>query len=344
MAPTWKNTTIIILATLLGAIALRLLFLIPLSGEPNFFYLDNPIPIWTHDAGLYGDYANRLSSGIELPFRAEYMPGYLLYGLSKILGIGHDSGLFWLAGLLPTLIIIPIVLMGILHQKPWMGVWAALLCSRVFGYYTRSHFGYFDTDILNLLFPTCMIYGMMLLAKGFHKWGTAMLLSGLYLFGLWYHSFEAIGLALLGGFLLYTLLFSREKTLFYLLFCIAFVVFLPLSLWIQFALMLLFATIALLVSNRIPYYYFIALMVLGGLAGLVIFDMSALYSRALDYIDKGIYLDSPTDLNFFNTLNVVSEAKGLSLESWGEKMANHLYLTIVAAMGYLYLCFKERTF
>ena len=344
MAQSWKNTIITILATFLGAVAMRLLFLIPMADQPSFFYMGNPIPIWTHDAGLYGNYANRLADGISLPFIAEYMPGFLLYGLSKLFGITHDSGLFWFSAFLPSLIVVPIVLIGKLHGKVWMGVLAGLLCSSVLGYYTRSHLGYYDTDILNLLFPTCMVYGMMLLIKGFDKTGLAILLGSSYLFGLWYHSFEAITLGLLGGYMLYVLVFERQKTLHYAAFCIAFVVFLPLGLGIKFALMIGLGVMAFLFWQKVPYYYAILAMALGAIGGLLVFDISALYARALDYISTSRYLDSPTGLKFYNTLNIVSEAKGLSFEAWGEKMANHLYLAIAAGVGYLYLCFKERTF
>lgn len=339
----FKRLHVSIFVAIVASILLQSLFLWIIKDNPNNFFNGNFVPLWTHDAGLYGFYAKELLSGVNLPFETEYMAGWLLYALTKMLPFSIDNVLFFAPVVLSSLIIIPIVFIAKLFHLERVGFFGGILATLAYGYYYRSFFGYYDTDILNLFFPLIAIWGLIGLSKTNNRFFALLSACGILGFNLWYHSFEAIALGIISMWTLYTLLFERDKLVNYLAILMMGLAFLHVSIWLQLIGVLIIFTFSFIdVKINEKYLLFGFLASLG--ASLFFINPNSLYTRALDYINKGTYIQSDSNLTFLNTLNTVSEAQKISLETWGFLTASNTPLAFLGAFGFVLICLKHKQF
>jgi dolichyl-diphosphooligosaccharide--protein glycosyltransferase/undecaprenyl-diphosphooligosaccharide--protein glycosyltransferase len=191
-----------VLFAYLFSVAVRLILFFQTRSVESFWLNGDPLPIWSPDAGLYGFYAKQLLAGHHYPYVAEYMPGHLIASIVSTFGFNIDWVMFLLPAFLSSLVVIPTVLMGYALKQLRIGFLAALIAGIGINFYTRSHLGYMDTDILNLFFPYMAIVSFILaLQQRSYLWGVLFLLS-LIGFHYWYHSSLVIIAALVGMALL----------------------------------------------------------------------------------------------------------------------------------------------
>lgn len=324
---------------ILLSILLQSVFLFVIKDNPNVYFNGHFVPLWTHDAGLYGFYAKQLLNGVNLPFNSEYMAGWLLYGITKFSPFSIEQVIFYSPVFLSSLIIIPIIFISRFFDLQKVGFFAGILSTLSYGYYYRSFFGYFDTDILNLFFPLVAIWGLVGLSFTKNRFYLLLASLGMFLFSLWYHSFLAIGAGIIGIWIIYILIFQREEFINYLAIFILSIPLLHVSLWIEIlAIFVIFALSFLPIKNS-KYFPF------GFLLFVVAFFASTniSFQRALEYIDKSLYIKS-ANLSFLNTLNTVAEAGGIGFTKWGELTSANLSLAFLSIFGFILLCIKQRQF
>lgn len=332
-----------ILVALVLSILLQSLFLWIIKDTPNNFFNGSFVPLWTHDAGLYGFYAKELLSGVNLPFETEYMAGWLLYALVKILPFSIDTILFFSPIFISSLIIIPIIYMTKLFDLVKVGFFGGILATLAYGYYYRSFFGYYDTDILNLFFPLLAILGVIGLAKTKNRFFGLIASFGILGFNLWYHSFEAIALGIIAFWTLFVLIFQRDSLANYLTIFMMGIALLHVEPSMQIVAILILFALSFIPIKIDEKYLLLGFFILVGV-GLFVVDVGSLYERALDYISKGAFISSGGNLTFLNTLTTVGEAGKISLERWGMLTASHISLAFLGVFGYILLCIRHKKF
>lgn len=337
----FSRASVNILLCFILAILCQSIILLTIKDNPNNFFQNHIVPLWTNDSGLYGFYANKLLQGANPPFNSEYMPGYLLYFLAKTTPFSIDTLLYVLPVIVSSLIVIPIILIGRLVDLRGVGFFAGLISTLAYGYYFRSFYGYYDTDMLNLFFPLMIVYGFMGLGIKQNKFYLLVSSLSLLCFSLWYHSFIAIGGALVGIWTLYALIFRNDKLDSYLLILMLCASFLHLAIWVKLLIILVIFAISFL-KISINRWYFIGVFLLVCVIGAFFVDISFIYERAMDYIFKSNYIDSK--YKFANALKTISEAKSTSFISWSNKITYNQYFVPFAAIGYLLLIVKNRAF
>lgn len=332
-----------ILVALILSILFQSLFLWFIKENPNNFFEGHFVPLWTHDSGLYGFYAKELLSGVHLPFTTEYMAGWLLYGMSKILPFSIDTILFFSPVFISSLIIIPIIFMAKLFNEEMVGFFGGVLATLAYGYFYRSFFGYYDTDMLNLFFPLVVILGLMGVSKTQNPLYALLSAFGILGFNIWYHSFEAIALGIIFCWVLFVLAFERERLINYLtIFMMSIALLHTETLWQIVGILTLFALCFVKIKIQAK-YLILGFFVLVGI-GLFMLDVSSLYERAMDYISKGAFINSKGDLTFLNTLTTVGEAGKISLQRWGMLTASNVPLAFLGGFGYILLCLRYKQF
>lgn len=324
------------------SLVLQSIFLFAIKDNPNIYLNGNFVPLWTHDAGLYGFYAKKLLSGAVYPFSSEYMGGWLLYGLVKITPFSIDQIIFFAPTFFSCLVIIPIVGIFNLFKLQKVGFFAGVLTTISLGYYYRSFFGYYDTDILNLFFPLLIIWG--LIGFSYTKCRFYALLGAFSMLGfsLWYHSYIAIGAGIAIVWVIYTIAFERDNLINYLIFLMLIVPFFNIDIWIKITIiLLLFASCFQRFFTRSKYlpFIFIAFVLMASFFT----DIEKIYQRANQYISKSTYIKS-SDLSFINTLNTVLEANSISFEKFTNLVTPNIFFALIALFGFILLSLAYRQF
>ncbi len=338
----FKKSGFVILVGILLSVILQSVFLFIIKDDPRVYFNGNFVPLWTHDAGLYGFYAKKLLGGANFPFASEYIAGWLLYAVVKFTPFSIEQCIFYLPVILSSLVIIPIFYISKLFKLQRVGFVAGIFCILSYGYYYRSFFGYYDTDILNLFFPLVAIWGLIGLSKTQNAFYSLLATLGIFGFGLWYHSYLSIAVLIVGIWAIYTLVFQRENLENYLVIFMMGICFLNLDLWIKLALILL-----IFILNFQRYkthsWLFGAVFIILSVGATFLVDTHKFYSRALSYIDKGLYTKF-ANLNFINALDTIGEADAISLQKWAQLSSANASLAFLGFFGFVMLCIKYRPF
>ncbi len=331
----FSTFNLIILAILISII-LQSVFLLAIYDDANVYFNGHFVPLWTHDAGLYGYYAKKILSGHNYPFISTYTPSWLLYFVVKNTPFSLEQCMFYLPVLISSLIVIPIVLMFKMINQIKLGVFAGILSTLTLAYYYRSFFGYYDTDILNIFFPLMVILSLMKLEQN----KAYLLIGGFSMLGfsLWYHSYLSIAVSIIGMFAFYTLLFKRDESKNYLAMAVLCVPFFHFALWIKALSIVIIFIISFFLKNS-KFYPLSFLIVLP----VMIVQKHTILSRFNNYLNKTDEIKY-NGLSLLNQLGLVAETQGISLNSLGELLSIHISLAFLGIFGFVYLCFVEKRF
>ncbi|MBN2826007.1 MAG: hypothetical protein JXQ76_11820 [Campylobacterales bacterium] len=330
-------------------IAIKMLLYYQILDNPQYFVNGSVIPIWNYDSGLYGYYANRLIDGANYPLIAEYMPGYLLYWLHGFTGITVDNLLFFSPIFLSSLIVIPSVLIANTYGFAYIGFYAAMIGGITTSYYYRTHLGYYDTDILNVVIPLLSIYFIIKTIESkkciFALWA----FFALTLFTSWYHVALPINLAIILTFLAYILIFDRKDSRLYQAFLIIALSILPFAVMYKFfAAIILYILFKVLNSYiTVDYKYYLVGLLLSILIVGFRVDSSKYTQRAMDYADKQETIDvkgTQGVVKFKADLKSVQEAQQLDVFGFMHRVSGVPLFFILAFIGYLIFIIRYKSF
>ncbi len=329
------------------SLSIRSLLYFDIQDIDSFWINSLPIPIYSPDAGLYGYYASQILSGASYPYVSEYMPGYLVAFVVKITSLKLDTVMFALPILLASLVVVPIVLIAHALHLSKIALPAAMLGSICVNYYTRSHLGYMDTDVLNVFLPWLAIAFMVLSIKK-ESISFALLSSLLLLaFRVWYHSSSAILAGIVLGLLIVTLLFYRKSPAAYTVLILSAIAIVPIAPYLSFVAALLASGFFVLIQKKSsfgikPYILILAIGAIGVVASM---DIAHYLSRASEYLSKSdeIVLTHGSALFYFsNVLSSVSEAVGMPIYHLNPIFVAMEFYVAVAVMGFLLLVWHHK--
>ncbi len=343
-----RYLVIYILLAYLFSLAARLLLYYQISDNSDLVYAGNIIPIWTPDAGLYGYYAKQLLSGVSYPFISEYMPGYLLYGIVNLTGLDLDTVLFFAPAFFSSLIVIPIILIAHCYKLANFGLYAALIGSLMTSYYYRTHLGYYDTDILNAVFPLLSIYFLIKLVKSKKLINAVYASLVLIAFSLWYHSSAPIILSIVSIFALYTLIYERTANYAYQSLFILAVSLLPIASLYKIILLIILSLLFLTLHKYkvFNYKHYLSVLLVGMVVVLLFADISKYYERVDSYINKSSFIEvesAQETLKLKSDLDTVAEAQSIDMSQLIHRISGATPFFILALFGYIALLVRYRS-
>ena len=300
------NRTIIlyILFAFFFSLTVRLFFYYQISDNSGYFYNNNIIAIWNADSGLYGFYAKQLLDGVVYPLTSEYMAGYLIYWIVTITGFDIANVIFFTPAFCSSLIVIPIILIARNYNITRIGFYAALLGSIMSSYYQRTHLGYYDTDMLNVVFPLFLIYFFIKQVDNKNILYSIPISITLISFHFWYHSSEAIIASIVITYILYIIIFELKHKYSYQTLLVLFIILIVTT---------LFST-----------------------------NLSKYYDRADAYINKSttINLDK---IKLKASLSNVQEAQTINFTELTEKVSGTTLFFLISLFGYIALIFRYKS-
>ena len=329
------------------SVACRYIWVYQFSGYAPFHW-HGQLMINTNDGYYFATVVKHLLYGTNpdnqlLQTAIDTYPGtvYSVYYLTKFLPFSLDTIILYMPAFVSSLIVIPIILIMRLYKLTFVGFLAALLASITWSFYNRTMTGYFDTDMFALVFPVFILYYVMKFVKD-DKLLTMLIASIITAFYVVFYpqGYAAIS-AIFVTFIVYGLLFVKDKKQFYLSLVFMSIALIKIMLLLKLALLVAFYFVSkqeIVRKDKNPLYIAIASVLLFILAG----DGYALIMSKI-----GWYTKTGTDagvLHFYDVAQTIREAGKIPFDTFANRISGSVVSFIIALAGYILLVFKKKEF
>lgn len=342
-----KTLLFIILIAFVFSIAIRSLVAYEQFGNEAFYYNGTPI-IKSPDGFYYAEGARDLIDAAKAPrdgrSNTDSVVSILTAGVYHIVPF---ASLEWVMYFLPmivgSLVVIPIVLLGVEAGSAMIGFFAALIAASSIGFFNRSFAGYFDDDFLTLTLPFFVIYGVIRFVskKDFSSIVYLALIGTLY--SIEYANASSIMSVIAGFLLLYTLIYDRKSVSNYTL--IAILLFISVQIPILPKLIIL-AT-ALIVIKK-GFLSTLQSSIFAAFLGALLFGIfggfDPVITRFSYYIFKPLTKTDALNLHFYSTLKTVAESQYSNFNDLYQSFSGNVYLFFAGLIGYIMLAKKDKKF
>ncbi|MEA2017587.1 MAG: STT3 domain-containing protein, partial [Campylobacterota bacterium] len=339
-----KKTIIYILIAFTFSIAVRLIWVYQFSGTEQFKF-NNQFMINTNDGYYYAEGARDIVAGITQnsndlsPFESA---GSILTALvAKILPFSFESIIFYMPAFFASLLVIPIILIGRSIGKLEVGFIAALLASIAWSYYNRTMVGYYDTDLLNVVFPTFLLWSLIWAIRTQENKYLLFTALDIIAYRWWYPQSYSLEFAFFGLILVYTIyLYFKHyplKTIHYQLSLLSFMMFAMMGLdgLSRFIIVVvLFIALTLKREFVLKYLYYIF-----GLS-LVLFMATGGFSPIIGQLKGYVFLTDvkvigdELKLHYFSVIQTIREAGKIPFETFANRISGHTITFIISIIGY----------
>ncbi len=322
---------------------IRLIWVYQFRQDDSFMW-NNQFMINTNDGYFWAEGARDLLSGIHQPHDLSPInsaASQLTFILAKILPFSFETIIFYMPAFISSLVVIPMVLIARSLNRVEFGFVAALLASIAWSYYNRTMVGYYDTDMLNIVFPTFMLWALILAFKT--KEERYIFFAGLEIvaYRWWYPQSYSLEFAFFGLILLYTLVYERKNIYYYKLLAMMLFAFMGLPSLVRL-IVVIFVYILYKSKKADAYMYY----VLGLAFGLFLLTggFSPIWSQLKGYVFKDSIkvIGETLPLHFFSVMQTIREAGKIPFETFANRISGHTITFILSLIGYILMVFRYR--
>jgi undecaprenyl-diphosphooligosaccharide--protein glycosyltransferase len=346
---TNKKTILLIFLAFAFSFTVRLIWVQQFSGTEQFKF-NGEFMINTNDGYYWAEGARDILAG-KTESTNDLSPindaaSLLTAWIAKIFPISFETVIFYMPAFFSSLLVIPIILIAREFEKLDVGFIAALLGSIAWSYYNRTMVGYYDTDLLNIVFPTVLLWSLIwALRTGEDKYLLIAALDSIA-YRWWYPQSYSLEFAFIGLIFFYVVYQYIKKEEFQTnLLLITFMIFAMINVdgWIRFAVVLgLFGLIKFQRELIIKYLYYIF-----GLAVILFFatgGFDPIWGQLKGYVFRDSVASDAQGLgiHFFNVVQTVREAGQIPFETFANRISGHIITFILAVIGYIWMTWKYR--
>jgi len=206
-----------ILLAFVLSFCVRLIWVYQFNDYEAFKYAGQ-FMINTNDGYYWAEGARDLLSGIfqknDLSPITE-ATAQLTYLFAKLLPISFETLIFYMPAFLGALLVVPIVLIGYELKMVEVGFLGGFLASITVSYYNRTMVGYYDTDMLNILFPTLLVWSLILAFRTKEQKYLLVTALEIIAYRWWYPQSYSLEFAFFGLILAYVLIWDRKNLFYY---------------------------------------------------------------------------------------------------------------------------------
>lgn len=208
-----KTMLLYISITLIFAIVIRLIWVYQFNGVESFHW-NGQFMINTNDGYYFAEGARDIlnwtwQENSLSPINNSVSQLTALFAF--ILPFSFESIIFYMSSVLSSLIVIPLILIAKELKFLHVGVITALLSSIAWSYYNRTMIGYFDTDMLNIIFPVFLLWSLILALKTQKNIYLLFTALEVVAYRWWYPQSYSLEVSFFGLILLYTLVYERKS-------------------------------------------------------------------------------------------------------------------------------------
>lgn len=340
---TNKKTVLLILIAFAFSFAVRLIWVQQFSTTEQFKF-NGEFMINTNDGYAFAEGARDIIAGNHQPndlSKVDTAISRLTAVLAQILPIQFETLLLYMPAFFSSLIVIPIILIAREFERLDVGFIAALVGSIAWSYYNRTMVGYYDTDLLNIVFPTILLWSLIWAIKEQDEKYLLIAALDSIAYRWWYPQSYSLEFAFIGLIFIYVVYQYIKKEDFKInLLLVTFMLFAMINVdgWIRFAIVIvLFGLIKFQREVVLKYLYYIF-----GLA-VVLFFVTGGFDPIWGQIKSYVFRDSVASganglgLHFFTVMQTVREAGQIPFETFANRISGHTVTFVVSIIGYIWM-------
>lgn len=328
---------ILIAVAYLFSVGMRFIWVNEVSTMAQFHW-NNELMINTNDGYLFAEGARDSLAGSNQPNDLSGVGtsvAQLTALLAQILPISFETLILYMPSFLGSLIVIPLILIGRALNQTTMGFIAALLASIAHSYYNRTMTGYYDSDMLNIVFPVLEMYSLILALTHQRNRYLIPIATSIALYQWWYPQAYSLDTAMLIMIVGYTVIFDRRNLYLYKisLFILIGILSIPLISKISLA-MLVFAWFHWKKELSEKFFW----LLFAGVVGIYFFTggIDPIWFRLKIYLftQEGENTVA-SSLQFYNVMSTVREAGQIPFPVFAERISGHTITFLLASAGYI---------
>lgn len=336
------KTLLFIVIAFSFSVVVRLIWIYQFSDFESFKFAGQ-FMINTNDGYYWAEGARDLLTGV---FQAHDLSpikesaSWLTYSLAVLLPFSFETIIFYMPAVLGSLIVVPIILIANNFKMIEVGFLAALLASIAVSYYNRTMVGYYDTDMLNIVLPTFLLWSLILALRTQEEKYLLITALEIIAYRWWYPQSYSLEFSFLGLILMYALLFDRKNSFNFKLIAIMLLAMMGLPNSIRFV-----GVIGLYLFFKQEkwqkfLWYILAVCIFlffatGGFAPIWYQLKSFVFKDAIE-----VNIDA-LPLHFFSVMQTVREAGQIDFVTFAERISGHTITFILSLVGYVLLVKKH---
>lgn len=334
---------IFIFITFMFGVISRLYWIDWASDYPEMIH-DGQVMINTNDGYAFAEGARDIIAGFHQPNDLSYvnhtMSKFTAF-IYHIVPFSFETIILYMSVFFSSLLVVPVLLIAREFRVSGAGIVAAASSVVAVSYYNRTMAGYYDTDMLNIVLPCFVLWGLIRITVRQDRFSIIIA----PIFGLFYHwwypsSFTLIG-AMAGMFLLYTLIFERKSLQNYQALLLLIVAVTNLS--ATFRLISIIALYLLFMKKE-------DIKVLAAVGALVLLvfilkgGLNPIWFMLKFYVVRDTTEALSSSFHFFSVNQTIQESGAMDWDYFMTRISSHPFFFILGAIGYLLFCFKHRAF
>ena len=325
------------------SIAIRLIWVYQF-WDVEAFKWNNQFMINTNDGYYWAEGARDILRGKFEEFSLSPVfsaPAWLTAFFVKVLPFSFESIIFYMPAFLSSLVVIPMILIAKSLGRVEVGFASALIGSIAWSYYNRTMVGYFDTDMLNILFPTLLLWSLILSFNTQEDKYLLFTALEIIAYRLWYPQSYSLEFAFFGLILLYTLIYERKNLYMYKLLSIMLFAMMGLPSLVRFIVVV--GLYMLYRKKKLDGYIYYVL----GFAFALFFlsgGFAPIWSQLKGYVFKESVKSASEGLglHFFTVMQTIREAGKIPFETFANRISGHTIAFLLSIVGYVLMAFRYR--
>ncbi len=341
------QTTILLIAiAFIFSLGVRMIWVGHFGGAEQFEH-NGQLMINTNDGYYWAEGARDLLAGGHQEgdlSPVDKAASQLTAVFAKVLPFSFESVILYMPAFLSSLVVIPLVLIGKSFGRLDLGFVAALIGSIAWSYYNRTMVGYYDTDMLNIVFPTFLLWSLIYAIRTREE--KYLLITGIEIIAYrwWYPQSYALEFAffiLIGVYTLY--LVYKKKDFTYEL---------KLLSTVLVAMVYLHESIRLLLVGGLYYAarqarydrYFSYVLGAAAVVFLATGGVDPIWGKLKHYVfrDEVSAGQEGLKLSFFTVMQTVREAGAIPFETFANRISGHTVTLLLSLGGYAWFVYKHK--
>lgn len=338
-----KLTLLYIFIAYAFSVAMRMIWVYHFNGYEPFMF-NGQFMINTNDGYFWAEGARDILSGISQENDLSPItlaPAQVTAFFAYILPFSFESIILYMSVFLGSLVVIPIILISKIFKNLEMGFIAALLASIAWSYYNRTMIGYFDTDMLNIVFPIFLLWSIIGAINTNQDRYLLIAALDVLLYRWWYPQSFSLEFSFFGLILLYTLLFDRKNLYNYKFLAIIMLAMINIDGYAR--LLLVLAAFFIFKQEKFQKYVYHILAI-----SIALFFLSGGFSPIWNQLKGYIFVrdliinDEGLGLHFYAVMQTIREASKIPFEIFANRISGHSITFILSLIGYIWLVYKHR--
>ncbi|WP_456394131.1 STT3 domain-containing protein [Nitratifractor sp.] len=339
-----KSFLVWMLLAYLFALAVRYIWVDWASQFPDFFW-NGQLMINTNDGYYWAEGARDILAGGHQPHDLSPVHAPLAMAtafLARWLPVSFETLILWMPAVFGALLVVPVMLIGRALNLNRVGFVAALLAGVVWSYYNRTMVGYYDTDMLTIVLPTFVLWGIILAVTRKRNRYMALTALLMILYQWWYPAAYSLNTAFLVMVLLYVLVFERRELYNYKLLLFMLLGLMPLG-WMEDMVLILAAFLLFHFGGKRVDRLVWPLLVLAVAAFAWLGGLAPIWFQIKGYLlRQSVTGGGEGDLHFFAVSKTVREAGKIPFEIFADRISGHPVVFLLSLFGYLVMAWRYR--